>query len=65
MPLAVFSANGEPIAIESTVAVDACAAVVVGHTVELAIGTAELRFGPTTTTTVRAVIEHAGPHEHE
>ena len=65
VPLTLVSSSGDAIAIEATAAVDTCADVAVAHTVELPIGTVELRFGPTTTTTVRAVIESTGSHDDE
>lgn len=65
VPLSFAGADG-PIAVEETVAVDDCAEVAVGHTVELPTGAVILTFGPTDATTVGLVFEAAeGHHDHE
>lgn len=62
VPLA-FTADGTALAIEDTVAVDACEAIAVHHTVELPAGEVILTFGPTSATAVGVVFE-AADHEH-
>lgn len=65
VPLAVQDATGAAVAIEATADVDACAEVAVQHTVELAVGSYRLSFGPTDVSTVTLVGEAAGDaHDH-
>lgn len=63
-PLAFFDASLASLPIEDSVNVTSCDAVAVQKTVEFPVGTVELRFGPTSETTVRLVIEEAhGMHD--
>lgn len=61
VPVAFFDGTSTPIVIEDT-SEDICAGIPVSHTVELPIGTVEIRFGPTTEESVSIVIE-AGAHD--
>ena len=66
IPVAFFDSLGVEIAAEGSEAVTLCDEVAVQKTVELGVGSVELRFGPTSETTVSVVIEEAGGHEdHE
>lgn len=64
IPIAFYDSSGAELAVEESAAVDACDEVAVQKTVELPVGTVELRLGPTTETSVSLVIEAAGGHDH-
>jgi hypothetical protein len=65
VPLAFFDSSGNALAVEQSEPVDECEDVVIVKHVPLAVGTVELRFGPTTESTVRLVIEAGGEgHDH-
>jgi hypothetical protein len=65
IPVAFYDASGNAITVEHSEPVEECDDVVVVKHLELAVGTIELRFGPTTETTVRLVIEEGGEdHDH-
>jgi hypothetical protein len=65
VPFAVFDASDAEVDIEVTEDVAECGDVAVAHTLDLAVGTYTLRFGPTTEDSVGFVFEEAGAHAHD
>ncbi len=64
--LAITDSKGAAVAAEKTETMTACAEVVVMHTFDFEVGTYNFKFGPTTETEVRMVIEEEhGEHMHE
>jgi len=64
MPVAFLDASGNALTIEHDEPVDLCDAVARQKHVEFAVGSVEIRFGPTTETNVRLVVEEGGEGDH-
>lgn len=67
VPVAFYDSDGNEVAIEATEeGSEVCDLIAKSHLVKLAVGTFEVRFGPTDVSEVRLVVEMAGEHgEHE
>ncbi|HYH94681.1 hypothetical protein [Hyalangium sp.] len=67
VPVAIKDGSGTTVALEESVKTSSeCTEIKGRHTVELAVGTYSITFGPTSATSVSVVMEEdAGAHDHE